>query len=484
MPCVCRIAAAACFLASRPGGPPGREAGQRHAPGRVVQRAEAQLRVGLVVAAQDGGTGFGSLDVLEGRGHRGEVWVAEGQPLPGRRASPAGQGRLGDDGERPLRADEESSQVRAGRRARDRPAAQDLAVRQDRGEPEQHVLDRAEPGGGLPGGRRGDPAADGGDRDRLRVVAGGQPELGQFLLPAGRRAPRPVPRPSGIPGRRGRCGPSGTGRGRRRSLSAVAPPQTPEPAPLGMTAVPVSLAQARMVATSPVVAGEMTAAGSGRSSPRTRRSSASGQESVALWRSVCGSVLIVPSGRRLASISRELTSRIVDRRRLPGLGIGPRPRVGHDPLPARGLRMNAAPACHSHTADPACSLSTRPDSMVGPLYRIYWCRSGRPHGFQDHEDIRGSMHAGGRQRVADCGQTPVPWRLSRSVTDSVGPAGALSLPNIFCRSIRVRRGRSGTEAPVLAPSPLRCIASCRALARSHVGEPDRSLAVRTAGQTR
>ena len=60
--------------------------------------------------------------------------------------------------------------------------AQDLAVRQDRGQPEQHVLDRAEPGGGLPGGRRGDPAADGGDRDRLRVVAGGQPELGQFLL--------------------------------------------------------------------------------------------------------------------------------------------------------------------------------------------------------------------------------------------------------------------------------------------------------------
>ena len=148
----------------------------------MVQRAEAQLRVGLVVAAQDGGTGFGSPDVLEGCGQRREVWVAEGQPLPGRRASPAGQGRLGDDGERPLRADEESSQVRAGRRARDRPAAQDLAVRQDRGEPEQHVLDRAEPGGGLPGGRRGDPAADGGDRNRLRVVAGGQPELGQFLL--------------------------------------------------------------------------------------------------------------------------------------------------------------------------------------------------------------------------------------------------------------------------------------------------------------
>ena len=29
-----------------------------------------------------------------------------------------------------------------------------------------------------------------------------------------------------------------------------------------------------------------------------------------------------------------------------------------------------------------------------------------------------------RQRVADGGQTSVPWRLSRSVIDSLGPAGA------------------------------------------------------------
>src|SRR4249920_4147673 len=49
---------------------------------------------------------------------------------------------------------------------------------------------------------------------------------------------------------------------------------------------------------------------------------------------------------------------------------------------------------------------------------------GRPPGFQDHEDIRGSMHAGRRQRVADGGQTSVPWRLSRSVIDLVGLAGA------------------------------------------------------------
>src|SRR2546429_3975930 len=49
---------------------------------------------------------------------------------------------------------------------------------------------------------------------------------------------------------------------------------------------------------------------------------------------------------------------------------------------------------------------------------------GRPPGFQDLEDIRGSTHAGCRQRVADTGQTSVPWRLSRSVIDSVGLAGA------------------------------------------------------------
>ena len=49
---------------------------------------------------------------------------------------------------------------------------------------------------------------------------------------------------------------------------------------------------------------------------------------------------------------------------------------------------------------------------------------GRPPGFQDREDIRGSMHAGRRQPVAGGGQTSVPWGLSRSVIDSVGPAGA------------------------------------------------------------
>jgi hypothetical protein len=37
-----------------------------------------------------------------------------------------------------------------------------------------------------------------------------------------------------------------------------------------------------------------------------------------------------------------------------------------------------------------------------------------------------SMHVGRRQRVADGGQTSVPWRLLRSVINAVGPAGAES----------------------------------------------------------
>jgi hypothetical protein len=38
-------------------------------------------------------------------------------------------------------------------------------------------------------------------------------------------------------------------------------------------------------------------------------------------------------------------------------------------------------------------------------------------------NIRSRVRAGRRQRVAVGGQTPVPWRLSRSVNNSAGPAG-------------------------------------------------------------
>ena len=47
-----------------------------------------------------------------------------------------------------------------------------------------------------------------------------------------------------------------------------------------------------------------------------------------------------------------------------------------------------------------------------------------------------------RQRVADGGQTSVPWRLSRSVIDSVGPAGAE-----FAQNAESVRGGAGAFTP-------------------------------------
>ena len=66
---------------------------------------------------------------------------------------------------------------------------------------------------------------------------------------------------------------------------------------------------------------------------------------------------------------------------------------------------------------------------------------GRPPGIQDHEDIRGSMHVGRRQRVADGSQTSVPWLPSRSVIDSLGPAGAEFARNAeSCASLQSTTG--------------------------------------------
>lgn len=62
------------------------------------------------------------------------------------------------------------------------------------------------------------------------------------------------------------------------------------------------------------------------------------------------------------------------------------------------------------------------------------------------------MRAGRHQRAAD-GQMPVPLRLSRSVIDSVGPAGAeFSLPNIYCPCKRSWFGLEQAVFPVLARS--------------------------------
>jgi len=43
---------------------------------------------------------------------------------------------------------------------------------------------------------------------------------------------------------------------------------------------------------------------------------------------------------------------------------------------------------------------------------------------RDREDSRRRFRAGHLQRVTAGGQMSLPWRLSRSVIDSVGPAGA------------------------------------------------------------
>ena len=250
----------------------------------MFQGAEAQLRVGLVVPAQDRGAGPGPPDVPRAWDRGGGVFGSR-RPATPRRLGRARQARVASVTTASVPSEPTRSLLRSGPAAErgHRAQAQDLAVRQDRGQPEQHVLDRAEPGGGLPGRRRGDPAADGGDRDRLRVVARwsgrfvasslleavaahpgldldrlgfrvdeadavhpGQVEDDGAGFPPAPRRRRRSPRPSGRP----RC-PSGWPRPGRWRPPRCGP-------------------------------GRRTAAGSGRSSPRTRRSSASDQESIAL----------------------------------------------------------------------------------------------------------------------------------------------------------------------------------------------------------
>ena len=93
------------------------------------------------------------------------------------------------------------------------------------------------------------------------------------------------------------------------------------------------------------------------------------------------------------------------------------------------------------------SLSRPAALRQGPSYDPTGCDSGRPRTVRPPHLPRsspwhracpvwepraseiGSMHAGHRHRVADGGQTSVPRRRSRSVIDSVGPAGADFAPN-------------------------------------------------------
>jgi len=102
-------------------------------------------------------------------------------------------------------------------------------------------------------------------------------------------------------------------------------------------------------------------------------------------------------------------------------------------------------------------MTVAPAGLAGVIGLFIWARiddqrqrsfvtgyPGRPPGFLDHEDIRGSMPAGRRQRVANGGQTSVPWRLSRSVIDSVGLAAAE-----FARNAESARGNFVCFSPVV-----------------------------------
>jgi hypothetical protein len=60
----------------------------------------------------------------------------------------------------------------------------------------------------------------------------------------------------------------------------------------------------------------------------------------------------------------------------------------------------------------SCSVISELESVAARIVeadpeRAVGLSPGRPPGFQDHEDIRGSMHTGRRQRVAGGGQTSV-----------------------------------------------------------------------------
>src|SRR5262245_40903190 len=69
---------------------------------------------------------------------------------------------------------------------------------------------------------------------------------------------------------------------------------------------------------------------------------------------------------------------------------------------------------------------------------------------QNHEDIRGRMRAARRQAVAVGGRTSLPWRLSRSVIDSVGLAGAeFALPIRSAWRFATCRGGRNADNPLL-----------------------------------
>ena len=153
---------------------------QRRVGGRpLLERAR---RLGRIVEPQHGGSPADpdhATDQVEARRHAGAGEAREGASL-GKREDP--QRHLGDDAERPLAAEEQLAQRRAGGRARHGREAERLRARQHHLETEQQILDVAVLGRELTRGARGDETAERGALDRLRIVAGGVAARGDRAL--------------------------------------------------------------------------------------------------------------------------------------------------------------------------------------------------------------------------------------------------------------------------------------------------------------
>src|SRR6185437_4588636 len=201
---------------------------------------------------------------------------------------------------------------------------------------------------------------------------------------------------------------------------ACAPPHTPEPAPRGITAVPVSVAQASTVATSCVLAGKTTAAGAGSSSPRTRRSRSSVHESMARSRPTCASVLTVPAGRRLTRRSTALTT--ADRRPA-GPRAASRPAVPGSGSVARGVRRDgqAAGGGPDLTAEPGqgggqaglhgAAQAADAETVLGPVRRRHDQGADGDHAAQPRRPV--DPHAGDQVERDDRRGLGVADRLDR-----------------------------------------------------------------------
>jgi len=177
-----------------------------------------------------------------------------------------------DHGERPLRADEESSQSGPAAERGDRAEGRISPSRKDRGQPEQHGPDRREPG-------EAGPADDARSSRRTVEIQGtagsgrGQPEAGQSCSSG---AAHPAWTSTvwecvdiAMRSIRDRFEDDGVS-----SARPCAPPQTPEARATGKTPRCRSSRPTARMWRRPGGEEEMTRRVSGRSSPRTRRAAA------------------------------------------------------------------------------------------------------------------------------------------------------------------------------------------------------------------